>query len=150
MNVKDIEIPYEKDRGRRYRFFEILPGATSWSVLILPFVLSTFVPKVVIFFIIAYLLLWFVKSIGMDVRAIQGYKKMELYKKLNWTDMIDDLEAGKIHHSQKMYPDWHKRNIDRLAIDPAPVKPSDLIHAIIIATYKELSLIHISEPTRPY
>lgn len=145
MNVKDIEIPYEKDRGRRYRFFEILPGATSWSVLILPFVLSTFVPKVVIFFIIAYLLLWFVKSIGMDVRAIQGYKKMELYKKLNWTDMIDDLEAGKIHHSQKMYPDWHKRNIDRLAIAPAPVKPSDLIHAIIIATYKESR--EVLEPT---
>ena len=145
MNVKDIEIPYEKDRGRRYRFFEVLPGATSWSILILPFVLSTFVPKVVIFFIIAYLLLWFVKSIGMDVRAIQGYKKMELYKKLNWTDMIDDLEAGKIHHSQKMYPDWHKRNIDRLAIAPAPVKPSDLIHAIIIATYKESR--EVLEPT---
>lgn len=96
-------------------------------------------------FIIAYLLLWFVKSIGMDVRAIQGYKKMELYKKLNWTDMIDDLEAGKIHHSQKMYPDWHKRNIDRLAIAPAPVKPSDLIHAIIIATYKESR--EVLEPT---
>ena len=108
MNVKDIEIPYEKDRGRRYRFFEILPGATSWSVLILPFVLSTFVPKVVIFFIIAYLLLWFVKSIGMDVRAIQGYKKMELYKKLSFQHG-GDRDEGIFHAGKQVDADPPQR-----------------------------------------
>ena len=40
--MTDLEIPYEKDRKGHYRFFEILPGALSWSLLLLPLILSQF------------------------------------------------------------------------------------------------------------
>ena len=64
MNVADIEIPTVPERGKRYRFFEMLPGILSWSILLLPFVLSPFYPDVVVFFVIAYLLLWFVSHLA--------------------------------------------------------------------------------------
>ena len=40
MKVSDIEIPYEGQRDARYRLFEIVPGVLSWSILIIPFILS--------------------------------------------------------------------------------------------------------------
>ena len=76
MKVSDIEIPYEGHRDARYRFFEIVPGAISWSILIVPFILSIVSPPLTIFFIISYMLLWFVKSIAMNMRAIQGWQTM--------------------------------------------------------------------------
>jgi hypothetical protein len=38
--MMSLEIPREQDRKGHYRFFEILPGALSWSMLALPFILS--------------------------------------------------------------------------------------------------------------
>ena len=40
MKASQIEIPMVEERGKGYRFFEILPGALSWSILILPFLIS--------------------------------------------------------------------------------------------------------------
>ena len=97
MNKLDIEIPYPKDRGFRYRIFEILPGAISWTVLILPFVLSLINPFLTVFFILAYLLLWLTKSVGLDVRAFQGFKTIKQQKKLPWLDMLEDVRVGKVN-----------------------------------------------------
>ena len=38
--MTDLEIPFEKDRDGHYRFFEILPGFLSWSIVFLPLILS--------------------------------------------------------------------------------------------------------------
>jgi hypothetical protein len=57
--MTDLEIPYEKDRTRRYRFFEILPGALSWLVLFLPLILSFINVTAATFFILAYILIYF-------------------------------------------------------------------------------------------
>ena len=141
MNVRDIEIPYEKDRGRRYRFFEILPGAVTWSIFILPFILSFIVPQVVVFITILYILLWFVKSMGLLTRNFQGLSKMEEFKKLDWQAMLGDLQAGEITGSHQV-PAWHKENLSRVNKD---IKPDDVIHAVFIAAYNET--IEVIEPT---
>jgi len=140
MNVKDIEIPYEKDRSRRYRFFEILPGAVSWSILILPFILSLFIPQVVIFIIIAYILLWFVKSMGMLVRNVQGIKKMDDYKNFPWRTMVSDLQNGGVSDMPGL-PSWHKENLKRVK----SIKPDEVYHALVIAAYNETK--EVLEPT---
>ena len=54
--MTDIEIPYEADRRGWYRFFEILPGLVSWSMLALPFVLSLIDVRLAAFFILIYLM----------------------------------------------------------------------------------------------
>ena len=140
MRVQDIEIPYEKDRSRRYRFFEMLPGIITWSIFILPFVISFFAPHVFVFITILYILLWFVKSVAMLVRNFQGLHKMEQFKKLDWPGMVADLQAGKVAEDRRA-PKWHQENLARVK----DIKPDDVIHAVFIATYNETR--EILEPT---
>lgn len=142
--MKDIEIPYEQDRGKRYRFFEILPGLLTWGLLALPFVLSQVNPKAGVIFIIGYLLLWFVKAIGLNIRALQGYKTISQHQKLPWGQMLDELAAGKAKPT-KGIPAWHQDVIERLKKSPTAVKPQDIRHAIIIAAYNESR--EVIEPT---
>src|SRR3989344_6833466 len=145
MNKNDIEIPFEGQRGGRYRFFEILPGAITWSILILPFVISIFNPRITVAFIIGYLLLWFIKSIGLNIRALQGYKLMQEHQKLDWQQLLKEVEAGEVIDVQIRRPKWHFANLERLQANPTPFKPSQLIHAVIIATYNERR--EVLEPT---
>jgi len=143
MNKLDIEIPYPIDRGFRYRIFEILPGAISWTVLILPFVLSLINPFLTVFFILAYLLLWLTKSVGLDVRAAQGFKTIKQQKKLPWLDMLEDVRVGKVNTANT--PKWHAANIKRITDNPVPIKPDNVIQVLIIATYNETKAV--LEPT---
>ncbi len=143
--MNQIEIPYVKDRGKRYRFFEILPGLLSWSVLVLPFVLSLINPRLTIIFIIGYMMLWFAKALGLDIRALQGYRTLQQHKKLPWQRMFEDLESLDIKANSEVVPKWHADNIDRLKVNPTPIKASNIINAVIIATYNESR--EILEPT---
>lgn len=139
MRVQDIEIPYAVDRGRRYRFFEILPGALTWTVLLLPFLLSIINPTLTVFFILIFLVLWFVKSLGLLVRNFQGLHRLAEYQKIDWQALLDDLQAGV--DTQLEAPSWHAENIAR----SRNLQPRDVIHAIVIAAYNETR--EILEPT---
>lgn len=143
--MTDIEIPYIKDRGRRYRFFEIMPGAITWSVLALPFVISFLSPQITVFFIIAYLLLWFIKAIGLDIRAVQGYNTMKRHERMPWRKMLQDLQNRSADTSDASLPAWHFDNIQRAKEINPPVMPDDIYHAIIIATWNEAR--EVLEPT---
>ncbi len=140
MKKADIEIPYPEDRGPRYRFFEILPGAVTWSIIILPFVLSFFIPKVVVFFIITYMILWFVKSLALTVRSFHGLRQLHQHQKIDWQKMNADLQAGRVVDNRKV-PDWHLSNLGRAR----KVQPDDVYHAVVIATYNEVR--EILQPT---
>jgi len=135
MNKIDLEIPYPKDRGFRYRFFEALPGLISWTVLFLPFILSLISPFVTVFFILGYLLLWFAKSVGLDIRAVQGFKTIREQKKLPWLDLLEDVRTGQFTVTNA--PKWHLNNLKRIAKTPVPIKPDKVIQALIVATYNE-------------
>lgn len=133
--MKDIEIPLQREKTRTYRWLERLPAMLSWSLLALPFVLSLINPTAAAFFILAYLLLWFARGVGLNLRVVQGYNTMKQHEKLPWTKMLEDVENQEA--TVRRVPKWHARNIDRLQIMPAAVKPSETIHAIIIAVYNE-------------
>lgn len=142
--MTDIEIPYPLERNKLYRFWEILPGAVSWSILLLPLVLSVVNPGVLVIFYIAYLLLWFMKAIGMNVRSLQGYHMMKQQASLEWKYLLDDLENGDLCHPHAKNPQWHLNNIQRIS-GTDYIKPSELYHAIIVATYNEE--LAVVEPT---
>jgi cellulose synthase/poly-beta-1,6-N-acetylglucosamine synthase-like glycosyltransferase len=143
--MTDIEIPYTKDKTKWYRFWEIVPGFLSWTILIMPFVLSIFNPSLFAVFIIAYLLIWFFKGLGMSIRSIQGYRLLGKQQALDWPLLNQDLEAGTLLHPHKKYPKWHRNNMDRSDKYPLFCKPSEVTHALIIATYNESR--EILEPT---
>jgi hypothetical protein len=152
--AKDIEIPFEKDRKGHYRFFEILPGALSYGLLILIVILSwvTFTlpgfsnpMPVSVPFILAYLLIYFVRSVGYSLRAIGGYRTMRHHMSLDWSALLDDLEAGEQTDHKTKRPSWHVRALSHLEARPGRFLPSEVTHAVIIATYKESR--EVLEPT---
>lgn len=143
--MRNIEIPYVEERGRRYRFLEMLPGLITWSILSLPFVLALVNPRLSIFFILAYLLLWFAKAAGLNVRALQGYRLLHQHQKLPWAQMLEELTHGKVEQPDRHVPVWHYENLIRLGEQPAPIKPDDIVHAVVIAAYNETR--EVLEPT---
>lgn len=143
--MKNIEIPLQSEKKLHYIFFEKLPGIVTWSIIVLPFVLSIFVAHIVALFIIAFFLIWFVRAIGLNVRVIQGWKTMKIHEKLNWPKMLAQLEeSSKAHPQTKDLPKWHFTNLKR-AHEGGFINPKDIYHAVIVATYNESR--DILEPT---
>lgn len=143
--MTDIEIPYKEDRDRRYRFLEALPGLLSWSMLLLPLVLSIINVTLASVFILSYLLIFFVRSIGVNLRAFQGYNMMSKHRRMPWADMLDELKAGEILHHQARRPQWHYENVAKMQAGDSVFKPQDVVHVIMIATYNESR--EVLEPT---
>src|ERR1700689_4199909 len=104
--MKDIEIPFEKDRKGHYRFFEILPGSLSWLLLFMPLILSFINVTAAVFFILFYLLIYFVRSLAYSTRAIAGYRTMKQHMKLDWIGLADDIEAGEVSSLAITRPKW--------------------------------------------
>jgi cellulose synthase/poly-beta-1,6-N-acetylglucosamine synthase-like glycosyltransferase len=142
--MRSIEIPQPEDRGFRYRLFEIMPLALTLIILLLPVILGKFAPKATAYFLVAYLLLWFARAVGLDVRSIQGWRAMKQHKSLHWRQMLVDLEN--LQTTLKV-PNWHKRNLERVGrnIPHSRILPSQVYHAVIIAFYNESR--DIVEPT---
>ncbi len=132
--MKQIEIPFQNEKTRSYLFLEKMPAILSWSLLALPFILSQVSPLLTVFFIIGYLLMWFIRAIGLNVRVLQGWNNMQQHQNLNWTPMIEDIENRTVTQT---LPDWHAHNIERLEKYPAPVRPDQVVHVIMIAAYNE-------------
>ncbi len=143
--MKNIEIPLQSEKTRSYRWLERLPAMLSYGLLALPFLLSLIDARLTAFFIISYLLLWFFRGVGLNIRVFQGYNTMKLHERLPWNKMIEDVENGTVTVHGMGVPRWHEANIERLKVLPAAVKPSETIHAIIIAAYNESR--DVIEPT---
>lgn len=143
--MKHIEIPYEKNRNKTYRFFEILPGCLSWLVLAAPLLLSLINVTFAAFFILAYILMFFTRAMAVNIRALAGYRVMRQHEKINWRELLDDVESGEALHPGAKRPKWHFDNLARLKASPPVVKPSELYHAVIVATYNESR--DVLEPT---
>jgi cellulose synthase/poly-beta-1,6-N-acetylglucosamine synthase-like glycosyltransferase len=149
--MADIEIPLESERGKRYRFFEILPGALSWFMLALPVGLSFVniplggqVVNLGVVFVLLLLLINFTRGMAGGIRAIQGYNTMRAHQALPWTQMLQEIETVHLDPRAKR-PRWHHIAVDLAANNKRLMPPSEVVHAIIIATYKEVR--EVLQPT---
>ena len=143
--MKNIEIPLGK-RTPKYRFFEMLPAYLSYGLLLLPIVLSLIDPFIAAVFIIAYIIIWFVKAIGIAYRTIQGYNLLNQAQKVDWQKRLSDLGdpdgALKAYRAETRHTDWkhrqHYRNLLTLEANRgAYYNPTDVINAVIVPFVKE-------------
>jgi hypothetical protein len=143
--MTDIEIPLGK-RTPKYRFFEMLPAILSYSLILLPIILSLINPLLAAIFIIGYIIMFFVKAVGMAYRTIQGYNSLERARKLDWQARLNDLEDphAALERFQKSpsHKEFktveHLENLQGMVAHPAAhFKPSEAFNAVIIATYNE-------------
>src|SRR6266404_9640819 len=144
--MRSIEIPQPEDRNWKYRLFEILPAALTYTILLLPILLGRYAPRWAAYFVIGYLLLWFIRALGLDVRSIQGWRMLNQHKKLPWNQLNQDLE--KLQPKTPGAPKWHERNLRRVEAyipEHRRIKPSQVYHAVIIAFWNESR--DVLEPT---
>lgn len=143
--MTDIEIPYAKDRGKLYRFFEILPGTFSWIMLFLPLILSFINVTLAAVFVFVYLLIYFCRGMAVAIRSLHGYKILRKHQKLDWRQLVSELEEGEVSDRSARRPRWHYENLERIKEQGMVVSPDGVIQAIIIATYNESR--EVLEPT---
>ncbi len=135
--MSNIEIPFPKERGRRYRFFEILPGALSYFMLALPVILSLINVTLAAVFVLVYLLINFTRGVAYTVRSLHGYHVMRTHQKYPWAKMLHELESGEVPPQAKR-PKWHVQEIARAKAErPLLMPPSKVLHVIIMATVSE-------------
>lgn len=145
---EQFEIPLGK-RTLKYRFFEVLPGLLSWSLIALPVILSIVDPtsRLAAIFILFFMISWFYRAIGMAFRTLQGYNRMQQAKRNPWSRWLEDLEEGqaalrsymslgkKLSSANRQHVD----NLEEYLLDPSlhDMKPSDVHHLVIVPMWKE-------------
>lgn len=143
--MTDLEIPVGK-RTAKYRFFEMLPAILSYTLLLAPIILSIFNPLLAAVFIIGYIIMWFVKAIGISYRTVQGYQLLQVAKKVDWRARLGDLEdvdkALHDYHPKKKGIEWkqaeHYKNLTTVAANRETYyKPSEVYNVLILPMVKE-------------
>ena len=141
----DIEIPIGR-RTAYYRFFEMLPAFLTYGLILLAIVLSLVSPLWAAIFILGYDAMWFGKAIGMAFRTIQGYRTLQMARRVDWRRRLGDLqnptEALKQRLSVRKSTEWrrvlHYRNLQRIAANPDMYcKPDEIYNAVIVPFYTE-------------
>ena len=87
----DLEIPLGK-RTPTYRFFEILPGAVSYSMILLLVVLSILSPTIGAIYLLIIITITLVKAVGAATRTVQGYNEIQRAMKVDWHQRLLDLK----------------------------------------------------------
>lgn len=143
--MTDLEIPVGK-RTFKYRLFEMLPALFTFGLISLPIILSIINPLWAAVFIIGYLIMFFVKAIGMAYRTIQGYGKLGRASGVDWNSRLWELENPKRslepHQPSVTKKEWllsqHIHNLNKIESNPRDyIKPSSFYNAIIIPEYLE-------------
>ena len=155
----DLEIPLGK-RTKKYRLLEILPGALSYTMIILLFALSIISPALGSYYLLLIIAVTLVKAVGIVYRTIQGYNAAKRAEKVNWHERLVDLETPHeryeelLKHKCKEFAfNEHVENLKLLsvgkdlvlsesevAVDDEPIffpKPKEIYHAVIMVAYNE-------------
>lgn len=139
-----LEIPQGK-RTPLYRFLEILPGAISYSAIILLFLLSWIEPMVGAIYLFILIAATLVKAVAVAYRTIQGYETVKRAGRVDWAKRLSDLETS--HDSFERLRDddnnsyhfvEHVENLKMMAaMESEYPKPSEVYHVVIMTAYDE-------------
>ena len=144
---RSLEIPLGR-RTKRYRFWEILPGAVSYIGVILLFVLSYFSPIAGAVYLITIISMTLVKAVGIAYRTWSGFNTMKAAERVDWRKRCEDLERPHEAYerlrgrSLEGYDyNVHVANLKRISSDAEAkekyLKPSEVYQAVIMAAYNE-------------
>ena len=140
----NLEIPL-KHRSRKYRFFEMVPGIVSWGSIILLVVLSLFNPILAGIYILLIIVTLLIKATGIAYHTLVGSSRLNKAQKVDWHQRLMDLNDPEAalkrvtaHPTKELGERQHAENLRLMANSTSEYpKPSDVYHAVIIATYNE-------------
>lgn len=99
---------FEKHDRFTYRLLEILPGFTSWNLILFPYWGIFVFPEAVAYFVLLFNIYWFYQSFQIAISATLSHFRIQATMKYDWMADV------------KTFPDWEKVH-----------------HVVIIPTYKE-------------
>ncbi len=102
-----------KKSTRIYRLFEMIPGIFAWIAITFPIWGAFLFPRIVAYFVIAFLIYWLYQSFKSAFLAIIGYFKIGKSQNTNWLTLFQN----------NFRSDW--------------IKYHDIYHVVIISSYKE-------------
>lgn len=130
------------------RTLEIIPGLTAWSILLLPFVFARVVPAAVAYFILAFNLYWFLKSINIMRHMLKSFSRMRRSMKINWLERCIAISTDPGAFKDKLLAEYNqtgtsfsRRNwqeIDNLGDNLAVIKDwRQIYHVLFITNFQE-------------
>ncbi|GAH17415.1 unnamed protein product [marine sediment metagenome] len=84
------------------RFLEILPGALSWTVLIIPIVIAALQPYWVACFVIVFDFYWLVRAVIFGTHLVSGYLKIKRDSKIDWLSRLKELKKDPQKYLEKL------------------------------------------------
>jgi len=81
---KKLRQMLNKHPRRVRRALEMLPGTTAWLIILFPFWGAFFMPRIVAYFTIAFLVFWFYRSFLGAWLGVKGYWRIKQAEKTNW------------------------------------------------------------------
>ncbi len=143
--ARDLELPQGK-RTPLYRFFEILPGALSYILVIALFVISWINPMLGAIYVLIVVAITFVKAIATAFRTIQGYDVMRHAERVDWARRLEDLEDphaayerlyGRSDDSYALAEHVQNLRLMSTVEGNKEPKPHEVYHAVIMVAYNE-------------
>jgi hypothetical protein len=132
------------------RFFEILPGAISWSILIGMFILSYRDSFLAALIMIAFIFYWVMRLFYMNFFLVVSYCRLAVEKRTDWMKRIGDVDALDQYLSKdpgsRSSGDWrakaadiiHRRQLQALKKSGRlPPKSGQVHHLVIVPVIKE-------------
>lgn len=81
------------------RFLELMPGLTSWTLILFPVWGGFFFPSVLAYFILFFDVYWFYKSFSLVITAHIASRKIKNAEKEDWYKKVKEIPQAKpVHH----------------------------------------------------
>lgn len=123
-----------------HRALEILPGFVAWNLILFP-VWGAFVfPIAVAYFVLAFNVFWFYKSISIAITSSISYLRIQAAQKMNWLNEVKQLDNWERVQHLVVIPTYKeplhtlRRTLSALANQTLPTKQ---ITAVIAFEFKE-------------
>lgn len=117
---------------RTKRAMELLPGMSSWFLILFPIWGSLLIPEVVAVYIIAYTIYWLYKSLSVALLAIVGNAQIQASKRFDWMGDV------------AVFPDWEK--VHHVVVIPTFQEPLSTLRRSLMALTRQTfprSRIHV-------
>ncbi|MBU9889004.1 MAG: glycosyltransferase family 2 protein [Candidatus Omnitrophica bacterium] len=132
------------------RFFEVLPGATSWFLVLGLLALSFWMPLVAAILVMAFLLAWVLRLFYFMFLILISYFRLSLDRETDWSERIrgvDRLESyyaslgergGNADWKARWSIRFQRQELETLkASGKLPPHSSEVVHLVVIPVIKE-------------
>lgn len=140
-------------QAKLQRALEILPGLTSWTVLIGMVLVSIFFPFTAAIFTISFYLCWLLRLLYMTLFLVLSYLRLSVEDKTDWMVRVHGIDHALTHVKairgqarqtlKQRFSLWtHRREIQKL-LDSGKTPPlsQNIYHLVIFPVMKETAAI---------